>query len=448
MKKPKTIVRQLTKDDLPEIKSLLERRYTQLRKGKNQRGAKIVEDQLSRYEERYMEFEWTENGLPNEANNGRSYGVFHEGELRACLTQVFSSSRIPSFNIANLVIDPAVNTLYEVADAGVAQALDMAVEDAERHGYTQFYWITALKGWNQREQIWYNASRTYKRYNVFIENIVPHGERPKFSYEWNLLGYTTHTIDIAIKCAKIKPHLRHELFKSRGLLKVDYVPLQEDTQVPDLEENTLVIDSKGIRRWQNGSWNILEGDYATISTTEKEHKEPITEMQQADDWVEYTCRSISYEEILEYESYFLEQLLPLTNDYYDNIEQLRSAEWHFWCAEYEGKPVAFTGLGLQPNINRIYHRSSLTLPDHKLRGAWTAVWNHKLNEIIRNKWSTPETVHYVLTKPEDTRYTSRGFEAYQQRTVQFQEAEYEQTVWYTTWGKLLEHPKQKPFVNV
>lgn len=45
MKKQKTIVRQLNKDDLPAIKGLLERRYAQLRKGKNKRGENIIEDQ-------------------------------------------------------------------------------------------------------------------------------------------------------------------------------------------------------------------------------------------------------------------------------------------------------------------------------------------------------------------------------------------------------------------
>lgn len=456
----KIVVRQLTKDDLPAIKGLLERRYTQLKNGnKHNRGDSVFEEQYKLYQDKYLAFEWDHDHLPNVANNGRSYGVFHQGELRVCITQLFSSRRIPSFNLANLVVDPCVNTIYEVCENGIAQAVDMAVEDAERHGYTQFSWVTALKGWNTREERWYNASRTFKRYNVFIDNIIPAGEKPKFEYEWNLVGWRTHPIAMAVKSAKIKPHLRHELFKSRGLLNVDYVPLQEDNTVPDLEENALVVDSKGVRRWRNGEWRILDGDYSAIPSTAEQRVEvqefeptiqlkDVTAMEQVDDWIEYTCREISYNEIMEYESYFFDHALPLANDYYDNHPNLNSAENHFYCAEHEGKPVAFTGLGLQPNINRIYHRSSLTLPNHSHHGAWTAVWNYKINEIIRNGWSQPDTVHYVLTKAEDTRYTKRGFKEYAKRIIEFAETVQEQTVWFTHWKDLLEHPKQKPFINV
>ena len=39
------------------------------------------------------------------------------------------------------------------------------------------------------------------------------------------MGYRTHPTDLAIKSAKIKPHIQHEKFKE--YLKVEYKPLQE-----------------------------------------------------------------------------------------------------------------------------------------------------------------------------------------------------------------------------
>jgi len=221
--------RELTRYDGDIIFDLMMKRYLQLSKvgGVNSRTSGNVEEQFKIFMDEHMDFAWTPEGLPSELNAGRAIGVWDKGELRMIVTQRFATRRLPTWYVGNMITDPDYNNFYKVTK-GMAEAIDGCADYAEEKGYTQFYWVTSTKAWNKREQIWYNASKTFKRYNVFIENIVPAGQEPKFDVEKMLLGYRTHPIDLAIKCAKIKPHIRHEHFQKQGLIKVDYIPLQEE----------------------------------------------------------------------------------------------------------------------------------------------------------------------------------------------------------------------------
>lgn len=220
--------RLLTQADADDIYDLMMRRYIQLSKhqGVNVRTADNIDLQYDILMKEHFDFEWTDEGLPNNVNAGRIFGMFDDGILKAIMTQRFSTTRMPIWYVGNMITDPEMNSYYKISE-GIASCLDMAVEDAEKYGYTQFFWITTTKAWNKREEIWYNASKTFKRYNVFIENIVPANTLPKFDLEKAMLGYRLHPQNLAIKTAKIKPHLRHEHFRKAGLLNVDYVPLQE-----------------------------------------------------------------------------------------------------------------------------------------------------------------------------------------------------------------------------
>lgn len=416
MTKNNIIARQLNENDADALYNLLQARYSQLKKGKHNRSETIVDDQFNRYMTKYMYFEWLDTGLPHPDYPGRSYGVFNNEKLIAAFTQQLGTRRVRTYHFGNLITHPEINAYYDVSANGIAQAFDLAVEDAELNGYNSFYWLTAVKGWNHREEAWYNASRTFKRYNVYIENVVMPGEKPKFSYEWIIMGEELHNIPVAIKFAKLKPHLLHEKFQSAGLLKYDYVPLQE----------------------KNNNGNI---SFLPKPTGEK------LEMTTLVGDSEITCREISYDEIMRYENYFLDNLLPLSNDYYREMPNFENVEWHFYVAEKNGEPISFTGLGLQPDINRIYHRSSMTMPGKENIGGWSTVWNYKINEIKRNGWSKDDTIHYVLTKHEDKRYHKRGWNVYNTKNVIIDGIEFEQTIWYKKWIDLIEHPKQKPHMD-
>lgn len=218
----------LSVDDAPKIHDLMLKRYIQLTGGggDNARTIENIDEQYVLFMNEHMNFEWVD-GLPKEANSGRAYGIFNEdSDLVFIFTQKFSTTRLPTWYVGNMITDPEWNKFYTVSN-GIASCMDAAVEEAEKYGYTSFYWVTQLKAWNKREKIWYNASKTFKRYNVFIENIIPAGETSKFDVENMLMGYRTHPVDLAIKCAKIKPKLRHEYFQKKGLINVDYIPLQE-----------------------------------------------------------------------------------------------------------------------------------------------------------------------------------------------------------------------------
>tara|TARA_A100001388_G_scaffold113008_2_gene83136 strand:- start:17889 stop:18572 length:684 start_codon:yes stop_codon:yes gene_type:complete len=216
--------RVLTPLDKDDIYDLMMRRYIQLSKNPIQaRTNDNVTEQYNIFLDEHMDFKW-ENGLPNAVNKGRAFGYFKDNELMVILTQRFSTSRMPSWYVGNMITCPSLKGYREAAKI-TSKLLDLAVEDAEKYGYTQFFWVTSTKGWNRREQFWYNYSNTFKRYNVFIENVVPAGQEPKFDYEKVIMGYRTHPTDLAIKSAKIKPHIQHEKFKE--YLKVEYKPLQE-----------------------------------------------------------------------------------------------------------------------------------------------------------------------------------------------------------------------------
>ena len=163
--------------------------------------------------------------------------------------------------------------------------------------------------------------------------------------------------------------------------------------------------------------------------------------------INYSCSRISYDDLLHYEQYYEQSLLPLRHSYYEQMHQFNIDEWHFYSASVQGDCVAFTGLGLQRDLNRIYHRSSLTLPQHMGKGAWRSVWLYKLQDIVDNSWSSPDTVHYVLTKPEDTRYVKYGFKKYNDRTIVYNEQHIDQTVWYTNWNDLINNEHVKPYIN-
>jgi hypothetical protein len=417
MNKNNIIARQLNKDDADALYALLQSRYNQLKKGKHNRSETIVNEQFERFMSKYMYFEWQELGLPHPDYPGRSYGVFIDGKLIAAFSQQLGTRRVRTYHFGNLVTDPEINLYYDVSTNGIAQAFDMAVEDAEFHGYNSFYWLTAVKGWRHREESWYKASRTFKRYNVYIENVILPNEKPKFSYEWIIMGEEYHNVTVAIKHAKLKPHLLHEKFQSAGLLKYDYVPLQEQS---------------------------IAGPISFLPETTGEPQNMEIEKTKT----EFVCREITYEEIMKYENYFLDNLLPLSNDYYAEMPNFENVEWHFYVAEHNGEPVSFTGLGLQPDINRIYHRSSMTMPGKDKMGGWSTVWNYKINEIKRNGWSKDDTVHYVLTKHEDKRYQKRGWDVYTTKNVVIDGIEFEQTIWYKKWKDLIEHPKPHVINNM
>ena len=79
-----------------------------------------------------MDFKW-DNGLPNAVNKGRAFGYFKDNELMVILTQRFSTSRMPSWYVGNMITCPSLKGYREAAKI-TSKLLDLAVEDAEKYG--------------------------------------------------------------------------------------------------------------------------------------------------------------------------------------------------------------------------------------------------------------------------------------------------------------------------
>ena len=142
-------MRVLTPLDKDHIYDLMMRRYIQLSKNPTQsRTNENVDEQYNLFLEEHMDFKW-ENGLPNKVNKGRAFGYFKDNELMVILTQRFSTSRMPSWYVGNMITCPSLKGYREAAEI-TSVLLDMAVKDAEKYGYTQFFWVTRTKGWNRR----------------------------------------------------------------------------------------------------------------------------------------------------------------------------------------------------------------------------------------------------------------------------------------------------------
>ena len=134
------ILRQLSIEDKDQIYDLMMRRYIQLSKSPVQsRNNENVQEQFDLFINEHMHFEWVD-GLPNEVNKGRAFGAFEGDELMVVLTQKFSTTRMPSWYVGNMISCPSLKGYKKVAEY-TAKLLDMAVEDAEKYGYTQFYWV-------------------------------------------------------------------------------------------------------------------------------------------------------------------------------------------------------------------------------------------------------------------------------------------------------------------
>jgi hypothetical protein len=180
--------RVLKLDDKDKLRDLFLDRFSQ------SLGPQAIEEQFKHFTEQYLYAQ-------NKYNN--AYGLFDSDTLHMVICQKLSQ-QTPTGYISNMIVRPNFNKIYKV-DNGIAQCFDMAIEYAESLGYNEFYWYTVLKGWNKREETWYNSSKAFgMNYNIYIENIIPAGKRSKFDYENTLLGNKTYEVDLAIKSAKLK----------------------------------------------------------------------------------------------------------------------------------------------------------------------------------------------------------------------------------------------------
>jgi hypothetical protein len=216
------ITRRLNLNDFEQIDELITIRWSQVKKRRPSKHDQILKDRIKNYLQISKDIE----NLKDISNLGQAIGCFDEkGILISFLTQKFTKAR-PIHYLGNMTVRPKISNFYNVKFMGLGKCWDMAVNFAESRNYFQWYWVTETKGWNKREQEWFKNSLAFKKYHIFIDSMYHKGEKGLFKYQNDMLGEYGANSTVAIKCAILKPIFLHNIFKKKGYLKNDFVPLQ------------------------------------------------------------------------------------------------------------------------------------------------------------------------------------------------------------------------------
>lgn len=216
------ITRRLNCNDLQQIDDLITSRWNQVKKRRLSLHDQTLKDRIKNYVNLSEKF-ITENDVQGFV---QVLGCFNnEGQLISFLTQNFWK-KYPIHYISNMTVRPNVSNIYNVKLIGLSECLDSAIDFAESKNCFKWYWVTETKGWNKREEEWFNNSLAFKRYHIFIDSMYKKGETGQYDYQNKMLGEYGSNSTIAIKYAVLKPKFLHNIFKQKGHLKDDFIPLQ------------------------------------------------------------------------------------------------------------------------------------------------------------------------------------------------------------------------------
>jgi hypothetical protein len=216
------IYRRLNYTDLTQIDELITLRWSQILKKRNSQHDIVLKKRIRDYIDLSVNIEKKDKigGL------GQVVGCFNdEGLLISFLTQKFWVS-MPIYYIGNMTTRPKLSNIYNVKSIGLAECIDEVVTFAESKNRFQWYWATEAKGWNKREEEWFKNSSAFRRYHIFIDSMYDKEEKGNYKYQNSILGEYGSTSLVAIKYAVLKPKLLHNIFKEKGYLNDDFIPLQ------------------------------------------------------------------------------------------------------------------------------------------------------------------------------------------------------------------------------
>lgn len=307
------------------------------------------------------------------------YGAFDEDDqLISAITQRFWKSQDMHY-ISNMVVRPNTSTLYNVSEMGLASCLDQAVHFAEKIQFFRWIWTTETRGWNHREEQWYNTCAAYRRYHVFIEDIIPKGQLPKFDWQIDIIGEEGAGATTAIKSASLKPEFRHRYFQSKNLIKGDFIDLQykplesKDLYINDvIWSNDLVITETNLDFFKVNSSRLLEG-----------------------------------------------QIIVDPDEYPDHI---RHGEHRYFLAMKDNKLAGLSAMTLHKSEDglsyRIYHRAAYVVPDFRRQGIWRAMMKYKIKYMLDHGWNKTFPIHTVSVSDKDSRYRRDSWTLYKSGVVQ------------------------------
>ena len=143
------------------------------------------------------------NWLKWESKTRRSIGWFEDGRLRTVLFIDFSIT-IKAWSMSYYISDYKD---YRSIHTG-AQCGEMAMTDAERIGYYEYYRVIEASKIKVFDRAWKNSIR--QRYMMVVEEIVPAFEKPITSHAWDwLFEGNAKTVDCAIVKGILLPEHRN-----------------------------------------------------------------------------------------------------------------------------------------------------------------------------------------------------------------------------------------------
>lgn len=358
--------RKLLPGDSEKIIDLVETRWSTVRKRRDSdHNEKLIVRFLAAAENSGHEF--------GQLGEIYAYGAFNDDDqLVSAVTQRFWSSHDMHY-ISNMVVRPNTSMLYNVAEMGLASCIDQAIHFAEKIQFFRWIWITETRGWHHREEQWYNNCAAYRRYHVYIEDIIPKGQLPKFDWQIDMIGHDGAGATTAIKSASLKPEFRHRYFQSKKLIKGDFI----DLQYRPLESKDLYINDI--------TWS---GDLVITETNLEFYKEHSAML-------------------------LAEHLIVDPISYPDHI---RHGEHRYFRAMKDNKLAGMSAMVLHKTEDgsayRIYHRGSYTVPEFRRQGVWNALMRHKIKYMLDNGWNKTFPIHSVSASDTDTRYSGDGWTVY------------------------------------
>ena len=375
------IYRRLNYTDLTQIDELITLRWSQILKKRNSQHDIVLKKRIRDYIDLSVDIEKKDNieGL------GQVFGCFNkDGLLISFLTQKFWKS-MPVHYIGNMTTRPKLSNIYNVKSIGLAECIDEVVNFAESKKFYQWYWGTEVKGWNKREEEWFENSSAFRRYHIFIDSMYKQGETAKFKYQNNILGDYGSTSLIAIKYAVLKPKFLHNIFKQKGYLKEDFIPLQ----------------------------------YSNLNNEEITYKE---------------LKNIS--EILEATKN--ENNMIVDKEYYEkNFPDIAKGEYKHFGAYLNNKLIGTSSMiKYYDNENKkkkIYHLWSWTHNEHRRKKIWLNLMQIKAKYIKENNWCEDNTLNMVAVSKDDFRYKNIGWsEAYKVEKT-YNNKPLSKIIWYIFW---------------
>ena len=376
------ITRRLNYNDFSQIVSLINLRWLQVKKRRQSDHNKILIERIKNY----IDLSVSIDVVDDISGLGQVFGSFtDDGELISFCTQKFWKS-MPYFYLGNMTVKPNTSNLYNIKSIGLGKCWDDAVEFAESKNYFTWYWITELRGWNHREQQWYDNCSAFRRYHTFIDSIYDKGENGKYKYQKDMIGEYGANTKIAIKYATLKPDLKHQYFKNEGKLVEDFVAIQYKT----LNEKDKFVSTKiKFEERSRDEINALISDEHSMIT------------------------DISY-----YEKYF---------------PDIAKGEHKHFVAIINEKVVGTSSMTKfyhsETKKYRIYHRSSWTNPNYRNRKIWFKLMKHKAKYIKENNWCDDDMLNFVAVSINDKRYKNIGWKFHKQ----YKRDLYVKDVWYTYW---------------